>query len=146
MDEQTRKDTNNNNILFFNQIFRNRLPNIEEHFKQLEIIPDLYFIPWMDDLFIKTLDTKILLQVFDLYLINGEYVLFQTAITILKTLEDELRNLTISQVLNLLKRLPEKYKKEKFFEVFNSFNGIKSEYVEWKRNIELNTQKKMIEK
>ena len=146
LDEQTRKDTNNNNILFFNQIFRNRLPNIEEHFKQLEIIPDLYFIPWMDDLFIKTLDTKILLQVFDLYLINGEYVLFQTAITILKTLEDELRNLTISQVLNLLKRLPEKYKKEKFFEVFNSFNGIKSEYVEWKRNIELNTQKKMIEK
>ena len=145
LDEQTRKEINSNNISFFNQIFKNKLSNIEEHFKQLEIIPELYFIPWMDDLYIETLDMKILLPIFDLYLINGEYVLFQTAIAILKSLEDELRNMTINQVLNLLKRLPENYKKEKFFEIFNSFNGIKSEYTEWKRNIELSNQKKILE-
>ena len=98
----------------------------------------------MDDLYIKTLNIKILLQIFDIYLINGEYVLFQIWLSILKILEDELKNMTISQILNLLKRLPDKYKKEKFFEVFNNFNSIKSEYVENKRKNELEQQKKIL--
>ena len=140
--EELRKDINNNNVSFFNQLIKNKLPNIEEHFRKMEIIPELYFIPWMDDLYIKTLNTNILLQMFDLYLINGEYVLFQIGLSILKVLEDELMNMTISQILNLLKRLPDKYKKEKFFEVFNSYNGIKAEYVENKRKYELERQKK----
>ena len=139
--EELRKDLNNSNISFFNQLIKNKLPNIEEHFRKMEIIPELYFIPWMDDLYISALDTNILLQVFDLYLINGEYVLFQIGISILKVLEDELKNMTISQILNLLKRFPDKYKKEKFFEIFNSYNGIKAEYVESKRKSELERQK-----
>ena len=98
----------------------------------------------MDDLYIKTLNIKILLQIFDIYLINGEYVLFQIGLSILKILEDELKNMTISQILNLLKRLPDKYKKEKFFEIFNNFNSIKSEYVENKRKNELEQQKKIL--
>ena len=85
-----------------------------------------------------------MLQIFDIYLINGEYVLFQIGVSILKILEDELKNMTISQILNLLKRLPDKYKKEKFFEVFNNFNSIKSEYVENKRKNELEQQKKIL--
>jgi hypothetical protein len=143
-DDNLRKETNNNNIFFFNQLIKNKLSNIESHFRKLEIIPDLYFIPWMDGLFIKVLDIKIILQIFDLYMINGEYILFQTGIAILKILEDELMNMTISQILNLLKRLPDKYKKEKFFEVFYSFNGIKSEYVEYKKKNELNYQKSLL--
>ena len=98
----------------------------------------------MDDLYIKTLNLKILLPVFDLYLLNGEYILFQTGLAILKILEDELMNMTISQVLNLLKRLPDKYKKEKFFEIFNSLNNIKSDYVEWKKQNEINSQKNIL--
>ena len=142
--EELRNEINKNNISFFNQLIKNKLPNIEEHFRKLEIIPELYFIPWMDDLYIKTLNIKILLQIFDIYLINGEYVLFQIGLSILKILEDELKNMTISQILNLLKRLPDKYKKEKFFEVFNNFNSIKSEYVENKRKNELEQQKKIL--
>ena len=142
--EVLRKDANNNNILFFNQLIKKYFPNIEAHFRKMEIIPELYFIPWMDELYINTLNTKILFQIFDLYLINGEYVLFQTSLTILKLLEDELMNMTISQILKLLKRLPDKYKKEKFLEVFNSFNAIKSEYVENKRKNELENQRAMI--
>ena len=142
--EGLRKEINNNNIFFFNQLIKNKLPNIEAHFRKLEIIPELYFIPWMDCFYIYNLDTKLLFQIFDLYLINGEYVLFQTGLTILKLLEDELMNMTISQTLKLLKRLPDKYKKEKFLEVFNSFSSIKYEYIENKRKNELESQKNII--
>ena len=141
--ETLRGEINNNNISLFNHLIKNKLPNIESHFTQMEIIPELYFVPWMDDLFIKVLNIKILLQIFDLFILNGEYILFQTGLAILKILEDELTNMTISQVLLLLKRLPDKYQKEKFFEVFNSLN-IKSEYVEFKRKNELIYQKSIL--
>ena len=142
--EVLRKETNNNNIEIFKNLIKTKLPNIEGHLTQLEIFPELYFIPWMDDLYIKFLNLKILLQIFDLYLLNGEYILFQTGLSILKILEEELTNMTISHVLKLLKRLPEKYDKEKFFEVFYSFNGIKSDYVDLKRQNELKKQKNIL--
>ena len=142
--EELRKDMISKNISLFNKLIKNRLPKIEEHFTKLEIIPELYFVPWMDDLYIKVLNMKILLQVFDLYLTNGEYILFQTGLTILKILEDELMNMTISQVLNLIKRLPDKYKKERFFVVFNTFNSVKFDYADWKRQNEINIQKIML--
>ena len=139
--ETLRKEINEKYILLFNYLIKTKLPNIESHLTQMEIIPDLYFIPWMDDLYIKVLNIKILFQIFDLYILNGEYILFQTGLAILKILEDELTNMTISQVLVLLKRLPDKYQKDKFFEVFNSINGVKNDYVDFKRNNEIYYQK-----
>ena len=142
--EESRKDITNKNIYFFKNLMKSKIPNIDEHLSQLEIIPDLYFIPWMDELYIKVLNINILLQVFDLYLLNGEYILFQTGLAILKILEDEITNMTISQVLKLLKRLPDKYKKERFFEVFYNLNGVKSDYVEWNRRNELMRHKNIL--
>ena len=142
--EKFRKDMTNKNIYFFKNLIKSKIPNVDEHLSHLEIIPELYFIPWMDELYIKVLNINILLQVFDLYLLNGEYILFQTGVAILKILEDEITNMTISQVLNLLKRLPDKYKKERFFEVFYNLNGIKSDYVEWNRQNELMRHKNIL--
>ena len=142
--EKLRKDMTNKNIYFFKNLIKSKIPNVDEHLSHLEIIPELYFIPWMDELYIKVLNVNILLQVFDLYLLNGEYILFQTGVAILKILEDEITNLTISQVLKLLKRLPDKYKKERFFEVFYNLNGIKSDYVEWNRQNELMRHKNIL--
>ena len=142
--EQLRKDMTNKNIYFFKNLIKSKIPNIEEHLSQLEIIPELYFIPWMDELYIKTLNINILLQIFDLYLLNGEYILFQTGLAILKLLEDDITNMTISQVLKSLKRLPDKYKKERFFEVFYNLNGVKSDFVEWNRQNELMRHKNII--
>jgi hypothetical protein len=142
--EKFRKDMTNKNIYFFKNLIKSKIPNVDEHLSHLEIIPELYFIPWMDELYIKVLNINILLQVFDLYLLNGEYILFQTGVAILKILEDEITNMTISQVLNSLKRLPDKYKKERFFEVFYNLNGIKSDYVEWNRQNELMRHKNIL--
>ena len=136
-DNEYRKEITN----FFNSLLKSKLPNIESHFNQLEIIPELYFIDWMKNFYIETLDISIVLQIFDLLILNGEYILFQTGISILKILEQELMNTTISQALNLLKRLPNKYNKEKFFDVFNSYNNIKNEFVKWKNNKMIDAQK-----
>ena len=143
-DDELRKYISVNNTNFFNSLIKNKMPNVQGHLNKLEIFPELYFIDWMKHFFIETLDISIVLQIFDLFVLNGEYILFQTGITILKILEHDLMNMTIGQVLKLLKRLPNKYSKEKFFDVFNSFNNIKIEYVKWKNNKAIDVQKRSL--
>ena len=95
----------------------------------------------MKHFFIGTLDISIIMFIFDLFLLNGEYILFQTGLAVLKILEPDLMNMTISQVLKLLKKLPNKYSKETFLDVFNNYNSTKYEYIKWKNNMTINTQK-----
>ena len=84
--EEFKKYITINNTNFFSNLIKNKLPNIEGHLNKLEILPELYFIDWMKHFFIETLDIPIVLQIFDLFILNGEYILFQTGLAILKIL------------------------------------------------------------
>ena len=90
------------------------------------------------------MDYDILLHVYDLYFVNGEYILFQTAITIIKLLEQDLMNVTISEVFKLLKRLPKKYTDLEFFEKFKNYNCICDDYIKWNKSNLLKDQQKQI--
>ena len=142
-DSELRKEITSNNVIYFANLIKNKLPNIEGHLNKMEILPELYFIDWMKHFFIETLDISIVLHIFDLFLLNGEYILFQTGLSILKILEHDLMNMSIGQVLKSLKRLPNKYNKEKFFDIFNNYNSIKYEYIKFKNNILINRQKRI---
>ena len=140
------KDTINKNVQFFNKILKIHSEKVYDHLKKLEISSELYLIPWLEKFFTHTLDFNILLHIFDLYLINGEYILFQTAITIIKLVEEDLYNLTISEVFKMLKILPKKYTELDFFEKFKTYNGIRDDYIAWnKANILALEQKKIDE-
>ena len=138
------KKTIKKDIQFFSIILRKYAEKVSDHLNKLEISPELYLIPWLEKLFTQTLNFNILLRIFDLYIINGEYILFQVAITIIKLLEKDLFNLTISEVFKMLKRLPRKYTELDFFEKFKVYNSIKDEYINWNKNNILEMQQKEI--
>ena len=121
-----------------------KLPKIYKHFKNLEISHDLFFIPWITELFSTTLDLKLLLRIIDLYLIDGEYILYQVGLTILSIQEDDLLDLTISEILNLVKKLPSTYKVKNFLKKMKSYDMIINEYGKWKNENELGTQKLLL--
>ena len=104
----------NKSLDFFNNLVEKHLPQIHKHFKNLEITHDLYFIPWMTELFSSSLELKLIFRIIDLYLIEGEYILYQTGLTILAIQEDDLLDLTIGEILNLVQRLPNKHKIKHF--------------------------------
>ena len=137
-------DTINRYLDFFTKLLEKYAKNVYEHLNKLEIKPELYLIPWFEKLFIQSLDYDILLHVFDLYIINGEYILFQTAITINKLLEEDILNLTISEIFKLLKRLPKKYTDLDFFEKFKNYNCIYEEYVKWNKGFLLKDQQQKL--
>ena len=137
-------DTINRYLDFFTKLLEKYAKNVYEHLNKLEINPELYLIPWFEKLFIQSLDYDILLHMFDLYIINGEYILFQTAITIIKLLEEDILNLTISEIFKLLKRLPKKYTDLDFFEKFKNYNCIYEEYVKWNKGFLLKDQQQKL--
>ena len=140
------KDTIKSCVNFFGKkILKGYSEKVYEHLKKLEISPELYLIPWFEKFFTHTLDFNILLHIFDLYLINGEYILYQTAITIIKLVEEDLYNLTISEVFKMLKILPKKYTELDFFQKFKTFNCIRDEYIAWNKNNILSLEQKEIE-
>ena len=131
-------------VLFFNQLIEKRIPRVYEHFKKLEITTELYLIPWFEEIFTGTLNYKILLRVIDLYLLNGEYILYQIGLSIIKIQEEDILNSTISEIFKKLRRLPNIYKEEFFLEYIKEFQDIKEKYFAWNKENILGEQKQML--
>ena len=126
---------------FFNNLLEAYLPKIYNQFKKLEITPELYMIPWFEELFTKTLSINILYHIFDLFLLNGEYILFQTSLTIIKSMEDELQNLTINEIFKALQKFSENISETYFMYTLNNFPNTKKEVSKWKSQNYLAKQK-----
>ena len=131
----------NKNIVLFSELVKKYLPKIHQHFTNLEIEHELYFIPWMTEIYSSSMSYKLLLRVLDLYLINGEYILFQIGLSILAVQEDDLLDLAISEIFKILKKLSSKHKEELFLQKMKSFDCIKEEFNQWKNEDELGAQK-----
>lgn len=78
-------------------------------------------------MFTQTLNYQIIVRVIDLFLIYGEELFFEIGLTIIKIQEEDLLNYPINEIFNVLKRLPNKYSEEMFFENLDLLN-IHDEY------------------
>ena len=126
---------------FFNSLLKKYIPKISNLFEKMEITPELYLIPWLEEFYTKTFDLNILKHIFDLFLINGEYILFQTGLSIIKLLEDELANSTINEIFKSLKRISNDINEIDFMYIFQSFDKVKKDVAEWKAENEIAKQK-----
>lgn len=102
------------------ELFKNLMikysPKVYNHFYKLDINIELFFVLWIENLFTQTLNFKIILRVIDLFLIYGDELILQIGLTIIKIQEEDLLNYSINEIFKVLKRLPNKYDEELFFE------------------------------
>ena len=127
-------------VEFFEELLKNQIPKVREHFKNLDISTELFLVSWFENIFSFTFDFKLLIRIFDLYLLEGEYVLFQVGLTIIKIQENELLNLTIGEVFKNLGKLPSNYKMDIFLEKMN-LNNIYEQFEKWKTENEVGNRK-----
>ena len=110
------------NCEIFGGLLKKLNPKIYNHFCNLDINVDLFFVFWAENLFTQTLNYKIILRIIDLFLIYGEELIFQIGLTIIKIQEEDLLNYPINEIFKVLKRLPNKYDEELFFENLDLIN------------------------
>ena len=69
-------------LQIFKQIFYHNLPELCDHFENLDILPEHYLIEWSMTLFSKNLNIDISARIWDIYMIEGINAIYQAAIGI----------------------------------------------------------------
>ena len=131
-------------LMEFDELLVQNVPKMAYHFNKLDITSEMYTYFWYQNLFTLTLNFKLILRVIDRYLIYGEEVLPEVGLTIIKVQEEDLLNYTVNEIFQVLRRLPNKYDEETFFETLESM--YKPEISSYIITETLKSQKKMLEK
>ena len=63
----------------FRQVFQHNLPALCEHFEYENILPKSYIFDWFMTLYTRALNIDLVSHVWDLYLLDGVYIIYQTA-------------------------------------------------------------------
>jgi len=91
--------------MIYRHLFAYNLPELCEHFELEKIQPRAYLYSWFMTIFSRTFSIKLTTRVWDLFLIDGVIVLFQTAIAILRTLEKEMLDAEFEDILPMLSKV-----------------------------------------
>ncbi|PHJ17716.1 tbc domain-containing protein [Cystoisospora suis] len=86
----------------FDALLAERLPNVAGHFEALGIHSDIFLIEWMYTLFTRCLPFELVGRVWDLFLVEGDAILFQTSLAILAYFQDELQTGTLDGCMAVL--------------------------------------------
>ena len=104
----------------FNDIFKINLPELFEHFKENEIMPEHYFLEWIMTLFTRNIYIDLAFRILDIYMIEGIISLYKTTVVIFSIHQKDYLQMEFSDVLNHLKNLETyKYNEDKFIEEMN---------------------------
>jgi hypothetical protein len=70
-------------LQIFKQIFYTNLPELCDHFENLDILPEHYLIEWIMTLFSRNLNIDLSARIWDVYMIEGIKAVYQASIGIL---------------------------------------------------------------
>eukprot|EP00916_Digyalum_oweni_P011073 GHVL01018407.1.p1 GENE.GHVL01018407.1~~GHVL01018407.1.p1 ORF type:complete len:670 (+),score=108.32 GHVL01018407.1:779-2788(+) len=88
--------------VLFQKLVRERLPLLALHFESLYLTPDVYLVPWFETVFTQILPKSAALIVFDRFLLQGESLMFQVALSILKYYQRQLHSSNFDDCVAIL--------------------------------------------
>jgi len=112
--------TNRHEMLKYTQamdtIMAALLPKVHKHFQEIEITPEQYIIDWFRTLYSQVLSIDLASRVWDIYISEGELLLYRVALAILKMYSHKFESFPRDLCMNLLTHLPEDTNEDEFFE------------------------------
>lgn len=89
-------------VNYLSQLIQQHLPSIHKHFEELNLSLTHFYIDWCRALYAKQLPLDVASRVWDLYLLHGEIVAVQVALTILRYYQAQLVRGTYDECIYLL--------------------------------------------
>ncbi|ORX50238.1 RabGAP/TBC [Hesseltinella vesiculosa] len=86
----------------FNVLFAEHMPKLYLHFKNLTLLPDNYLPDWFMTLFASIMPLGLSSRIWDIFLLEGDIVLFKAGLTMLKYLEPLLWGGGFSETVRIL--------------------------------------------
>ena len=78
--------------VIFKQLLFHNLPDLCSNLELLNVLPEDYFDEWNQTIFSKNFNVDIAMKIWDLFVVQGEKIIFDAGIAIMKELENELNN------------------------------------------------------
>ena len=78
--------------VIFKQLLFHNLPDLCSHLELLNILPEDYFDEWNETIFCKNFNVDIAMKIWDLFVVQGEKIIFDAGIALMKEMQDDLFN------------------------------------------------------
>jgi TBC1 domain family member 14 len=111
----------NRRFQLFRNILHHNCPMICEHIEDEGITAQMYLLEWFMTLFVKSLNIDVSSRVWDLFILEGEIVLFRVAVALLKMIEADILHGTFEDIINAIKSVGTKVKESESLikEIYN---------------------------
>ncbi|KAF9625831.1 hypothetical protein IFM89_027377, partial [Coptis chinensis] len=91
----------------FEQLVREHLPKVGEHFSQEMINPSMYASQWFITVFSYSFPFNLALRIWDVFLYEGVQIVFQVGLALLKYCHDDLIKLPFEKLIHALRNFPD---------------------------------------
>eukprot|EP01091_Cochliopodium_minus_P000475 TRINITY_DN1043_c1_g1_i1.p1 TRINITY_DN1043_c1_g1~~TRINITY_DN1043_c1_g1_i1.p1 ORF type:complete len:394 (-),score=122.33 TRINITY_DN1043_c1_g1_i1:99-1280(-) len=108
--------------LIYEDLIRSYLPDVHKQFEELQVKSDMYLIDWVMTIFTKSLPLEIVGRIWDIYLFDGDIVIFRVALTVLAYRKEFLASGEFGEILKYLNR-PSSFQLDEntFFEILQNY-------------------------
>jgi len=89
-------------LKLFKQVFYFNLPELCEHFDELGLLPENYFLSWNMTLFTRDVNLELAKRIWDVFMIEGIKAIYSAAIVFLSHFESKLLNMDFVEIMTCI--------------------------------------------
>ena len=89
-------------LKLFKQVFYYNLPELCEHFDELGLLPENYFLTWNMTLFTRDVNLELAKRIWDVFMIEGIKAIYSAAIVFLSHFESKLINMDFVEIMTCI--------------------------------------------
>lgn len=89
-------------LKLFKQVFYFNLPELCEHFDELGLLPENYFLSWNMTLFTRDVNLELAKRIWDVFMIEGIKAIYSAAIVFLSHFESKLINMDFVEIMTCI--------------------------------------------
>ena len=89
-------------LKLFKQVFYYNLPELCEHFDELGLLPENYFLTWNMTLFTRDVNLELAKRIWDVFMIEGIKAIYSAAIVFLSHFENKLINMDFVEIMTCI--------------------------------------------
>jgi Rab-GTPase-TBC domain len=115
-------------IKLYEEFFQSKLPTLFEHFRDIDLTPDMYMYEWMLTIFSRSMKLETAHRVWDNYLLNGPVFLFRTALGILRMHRSQFLHMPFEHAMTLLGKVLPTIDEEELFSNIASISINREEF------------------
>jgi hypothetical protein len=89
-------------LKLFKQVFYFNLPELCQHFDELDLLPENYYLSWNMTLFTRDVNLELVNRIWDVFMIEGVKAIYSAAIVFLSHFEEKLMNMDFVEIMTCI--------------------------------------------